>query len=302
MYAKAYDFVISIAEPVNRAHFIHEYKISTYSLYAAVSLGLDTDSIITALNRLSKVPVDIEVEDFIRQNTESYGKVKLVLKEDKYYLEATDSSELKRMMGDEELSSCFAGSTFDVTIDKTTPKFKRDDREGAQAEAGDEDEDGDDPWGNGEEGDGNVSRIQVHGHRVRDVKKRCSMLHLPVLEEYDFRNDSKNPSLNIQLRPTVCVRAYQAKSLSKMFGGGRARSGIIVLPCGAGKTLVGISAATTVNKQILVVTSSSVAVEQWRCEFLKFTTIKPEAITCFQAEGGGSERVTDKTQVLTLHD
>ena len=75
MYIKAYDFVIAIAEPVrqpftackksfhvtnsmsnqvNRAHYIHEYRISTYSLYAAVSLGLDTESIVTTLDRLSK--------------------------------------------------------------------------------------------------------------------------------------------------------------------------------------------------------------------------------------------------------
>jgi len=35
------------------------------------------------------------------------------------------------------------------------------------------------------------------------------------------------------------LRPFQQKSMSKMFGNGRARSGIIVLPCGAGKSLVG---------------------------------------------------------------
>ncbi len=44
----------------------------------------------------------------------------------------------------------------------------------------------------------------------------------------------------------------QEKSLNKVFGNGRARSGIIVLPCGAGKTLVGITAATTIKKSTLV--------------------------------------------------
>ena len=40
------------------------------------------------------------------------------------------------------------------------------------------------------------------------------------------------------------VRDYQAKCLNRIFGGnGRARSGLIVLPCGAGKTLVGIMTA-----------------------------------------------------------
>jgi superfamily II DNA or RNA helicase len=40
----------------------------------------------------------------------------------------------------------------------------------------------------------------------------------------------------------VVLRPFQQKSMSKMFGNGRARSGIIVLPCGAGKSLVGAQA------------------------------------------------------------
>lgn len=41
-----------------------------------------------------------------------------------------------------------------------------------------------------------------------------------------------------------------------MFGNGRARSGVIVLPCGAGKTLVGVTAACTVRKKCLVLCTS----------------------------------------------
>ncbi len=48
----------------------------------------------------------------------------------------------------------------------------------------------------------------------------------------------------------------QEKSLRKMFGNGRARSGVIVLPCGAGKTLVGVTAACTVRKRCLVLCTS----------------------------------------------
>jgi len=229
MYSKAYDFVISIAEPVNRAHFIHEYRISTYSLYAAVSLGLDTQGIITALNRLSKVPLDKEVAQFVADHTEKYGKVKLVLHENKYYVEAAERADIETLSRDKDLAACMVtNSAEEMTIDKVTPKFGRDDRddaEGGVKEEGEEEEE--DVWAD-QESQGNVFRMQIHGNRVRDVKRRCADLRLPVLEEYDFRNDKKNPSLKIQLKPTVCVRNYQAKSLSKMFGGGRARSGMIV--------------------------------------------------------------------------
>lgn len=48
------------------------------------------------------------------------------------------------------------------------------------------------------------------------------------MEEYDFRNDSLNATLDIDLSPKCLIRDYQEKSLSKMFGGGagRARSGV----------------------------------------------------------------------------
>lgn len=95
-----------------------------------------------------------------------------------------------------------------------------------------------------------------------------------MLEEYDFRNDTVNANLDIDLKPATVIRPYQETSLSKMFGNGfvyfikgidplsqilnsRARSGIIVLPCGAGKTLVGITAACTIKKSCLVLCTSS---------------------------------------------
>lgn len=52
-----------------------------------------------------------------------------------------------------------------------------------------------------------------------------------------------------------------------MLSNGRARSGIIVLPCGAGKTLTGITAAATIKKSTMVLCTSGVAVEQWRTQF-----------------------------------
>ena len=40
-YTQAYDFLVAIAEPVSRPEFIHQYRVSTYSLYAAVAVGID---------------------------------------------------------------------------------------------------------------------------------------------------------------------------------------------------------------------------------------------------------------------
>lgn len=65
---------------------------------------------------------------------------------------------------------------------------------------------------------------------IEELQKRCIQLEYPLLAEYDFRNDTVNPDINIDLKPTAVLRPYQEKSLRKMFGNGRARSGSLCCP------------------------------------------------------------------------
>lgn len=85
-YAQAYDFLVAIAEPVSRPEFIHQYRVSTYSLYAAVAVGIDAADILTVLARLCKTQVPPEMVDFVEKTTSSYGKAKLVLKHSRHAL------------------------------------------------------------------------------------------------------------------------------------------------------------------------------------------------------------------------
>ncbi len=73
--------------------------------------------------------------------------------------------------------------------------------------------------------------------QVEHVKARClpGGLNYPMLEEYDFRNDTVNPDLAIELKPHVTHRPYQEKSMAKMFGNGRARSGQVPASACSGK-------------------------------------------------------------------
>lgn len=82
-YAQAYDFLVAISEPVARPEFVHEYKLTPYSLYAAVAVSIDTESIVAVLTRLSKCVLPPKVVDFIVKCTKNYGKAKLVLKHNK---------------------------------------------------------------------------------------------------------------------------------------------------------------------------------------------------------------------------
>lgn len=297
---QAQDFLVTIAEPVSRPSHIHEYKVTAYSLYAAVSVGLETDDIIAVLDRLSKVPVAPSIINFIKSATVSYGKVKLVIKHNRYFVETSQAEILQMLLKDPVIGKLRIDSEADPKIQgKQIPvsgdgignekknnngtgnaTFNPDDVEavfsavvGGDNELEEDDDDID-----------AVHAFEIANESVEIVKKRCQEIDYPVLEEYDFRNDHRNPDLDIDLKPSTQIRPYQEKSLSKMFGNGRARSGIIVLPCGAGKTLVGITAACTIKKSVIVLCTSSVSVMQWRQQFLQWCTLQPENVAVFTSD------------------
>lgn len=300
---QAQDFLITIAEPQSRPSFLHEYALSPHSLYAAVSVGLSPGDIINTLERFLKTPLPDEIRAFIESCTASFGKVKLVLKNTKYFVESADPVVLQKLLKDpvigplrthqsDDIMTTAAPKQAPLVIPGTT------NAEGVR-QAGEQKAQGQES-GNVKEGevyaalnDDDDDEAEVtHSFEIPDtavetVQKRCLDLQYPVLEEYDFRKDEFNANLEIDLRPGTQIRPYQEKSLSKMFGNGRAKSGIIVLPCGAGKTLVGITAACTVKKGVIVLCTSSMSVVQWRNEFLKWSNIKPEDVEAFTSESKG---------------
>ena len=74
---------------------------------------------------------------------------------------------------------------------------------------------------------------------------------------------------------------YQEEAMNRVFVKDRARSGIIVLPCGAGKTLVGISAICQMKKRTLVLCINNLNVKQWCRQIELFTNINPKQIFKF---------------------
>ncbi|RWW45445.1 hypothetical protein BHE74_00048711 [Ensete ventricosum] len=82
----------------------HEYNLTPHSLYAAVSVGLETETIISVLSKLSKTKLPAEIIDFIHGSTANYGKVKLVLKKNRYFVESPFPEVLKRLLKDDVIS------------------------------------------------------------------------------------------------------------------------------------------------------------------------------------------------------
>ena len=60
------------------------------------------------------------------------------------------------------------------------------------------------------------------------------------------------------------LRYYQERALRNIFIEGKARSGIIILPCGAGKSLVAVEVIQRIKKNAVIFCESQVSAEQWR--------------------------------------
>ena len=266
VYKHAHDFLVAIAEPVSRPKYIQEYKLTAYSLYAAVSVGLGTKYIIEYLKRLGKITVPKQIEEFITLCTLSYGKVKLVLKKNRYFVESQHVDAIQKLLKDDEIrktcasrgsadevirssrgrvaamtfgsKAAVAGPSNDAIITGTgtgsdapplvstanIPEY----RSNFYAEI-DKDDDDDEYLSKG------IISFEIDQNHLESLQKRCIALEYPLLAEYDFKKDTRNPDIPIDLKPNAVLRPYQEKALRKIFGNGRARSGLIVLPCGGGK-------------------------------------------------------------------
>jgi len=101
------------------------------------------------------------------------------------------------------------------------------------------------------------------------------------------------------------VRDYQRDASDVFFAGGDVRggSGVIVLPCGAGKTIVGLSTMALMQKSTLVLTTGTTAVKQWHREILDKTTLSEHDIGEYTGETKTIAPVTLATyQILTYRD
>ncbi|WP_025158452.1 DNA repair helicase XPB [Leifsonia aquatica] len=93
------------------------------------------------------------------------------------------------------------------------------------------------------------------------------------------------------------LRDYQRKAVTNFFDGG---SGVVVLPCGAGKTLVGAAAMATSKTTTLILVTNTVSARQWRDELLKRTTLTADEIGEYSGQVKEVKPVTIATyQILT---
>ncbi|WCK56042.1 helicase-associated domain-containing protein [Aneurinibacillus sp. Ricciae_BoGa-3] len=119
------------------------------------------------------------------------------------------------------------------------------------------------------------------------IKQSLLKLGYPVR---DLSGYSSGEPLDVTLNNEegFTPRSYQIEAVDAFYAGGSVYggNGVVVLPCGAGKTIVGIETMARIKMDTLILTSNTTSVHQWRAEILKWTTLSPDQVGIYT----GSEK------------
>jgi DNA excision repair protein ERCC-3 len=148
-------------------------------------------------------------------------------------------------------------------------------------------------------------RVWLDGLARGSIKQALIKLGYPVDDRGGYLEGDPLP---FDLRTTTArgapfrLRSYQTSAGEAFHAGGTVAggSGVIVLPCGAGKTIVGLYVMKLVGAKTLILTTNTVAVRQWREELLDKTSLGPDDVGEYTGEQKQVAPVTITTyQMLT---
>ena len=137
--------------------------------------------------------------------------------------------------------------------------------------------------------------VPVHPSARGQIKQELTKLGWPVEDLAGYVDGESHPiALN---HDGWELRDYQNYAAESFWEGG---SGVVVLPCGAGKTIVGAASMAQAQTTTLILVTNTVAGRQWRDELLRRTTLTPEEIGEYSGERKEIRPVTIATyQVVT---
>src|SRR4051812_40847807 len=137
--------------------------------------------------------------------------------------------------------------------------------------------------------------VAVHPSERGNLKQALLKLGWPA-EDHAGYVDGEAHAIDL-VEDDWHMRAYQGEAVESFWHGG---SGVVVLPCGAGKTIVGAAAMATAQATTLILVTNTVAARQWRDELLRRTSLTEEEIGEYSGAKKEVRPVTIATyQVLT---
>jgi len=113
-----------------------------------------------------------------------------------------------------------------------------------------------------------VAAVAVHASQRGALKQALLKLGWPAEDHAGYVDGEAHPIALVE--SDWQVRPYQREAADSFWHGG---SGVVVLPCGAGKTLVGAAVMARAQATTLVLVTSTVAARQWKDELLRRTSL-----------------------------
>lgn len=260
-YAAARDRLQRFAELEKSPEYVHFYRITAVSVWNAVALGDDLDALLDWLVAEARFTVADAVVQQVREWRRRYGLLRLrPLDQDRLLLESDDPAALDKLAAQSGVRDLLRQQRGRWTV-------AADDR-------------------------GNLKQALVK-------------LGYPVDDRAGYR---RGGTLGFELRQRTlaerafALRAYQREAADAFWSGGSESGGcgVVVLPCGAGKTVVALAAMQLVQANTLVLTTNTVAVRQWIREVLDKTSLRPEQVGEYTGDQKEIRPVTVATyQILT---
>lgn len=262
-YEDARDALAAFADLEKSPEHVHTYRITPLSLWNAAAAGLTAEDILAALDTYSRYPVPENLRRDIIEYVGRYGRLKLYREGDRLILRSSDPVLLTQIWNHRQVRPY---------LEEPAP-------------------------------DG----IYVAPGRRGHLKQALTKVGWPV---EDLAGYTPGAPLEVSLRTRTragqpfSLRPYQQEAVERFWkGGGPAGgSGVIVLPCGAGKTIVGLSVLARARTRTLILCTGVTAARQWRDELLDKTTLLPDDVGEYTGEEKQIRPVTVSTyQVMTYH-
>ena len=284
--------LIPFAELEKSPEHLHTYRLTPLSLWNAASCGFSTEDAIEVLKKFSRYEVPQVVCAWIEQVGLRFGK--LIIVPD--FTEKTEAESELEKEGDflflvTENANIYAEIKATRALEKYLIPYPIDTEEYYKFK-------------------NTNSNLPVYGFKLSlmdrgTIKQELLKLGWPVKDEVPLR---EGEPLNINLRKEtsngkpLTIREYQEEAAKALVGdkGPGTGFGTIVLPCGAGKTVVGMTIMSMLKTSTLIVTTNISAVHQWIEELLDKTDLTKDDIAEYTGENKEIKPVTVATyQVLT---
>ena len=281
------DALIPFAELIKSPEHLHTYQVTPLSLWNAASAGFSSDMAIETLKKYSRYDVPQSVEVWVKDTAERFGKLRLVpgpvievengVKEEYLYLVSSSPFVFK------EIESNAFSKKFLVPCEYEMPADSKTDLSENEKKF--------------------CFKLNLTDRGI--IKQNLIKIGWPVKDDVPLVDGAP---LEINLREETLsgknfgVREYQQNAAASLVGdkGPGTGFGTIVLPCGAGKTIVGMQLMSILKTNTLIVTTNISAVHQWIDELMDKTNLTRDQIAEYTGESKSIKPVTVATyQILT---